>query len=81
MKLGAILQPRKSMKRQGLHNPAVITAVASSPQGQKAIATTLENTSLGVNATVSIVKGVLKMGLFWVWVTLLIRRFLMAFHH
>ena len=52
------------MKRQGLHNPAVISAVASSPQGQKAIATTLENTSVGVNATVSIVKGVLKMGLF-----------------
>ena len=53
-----------TMKRQGLHNPAVLTAVASSPQGQKAIASTLENTSAGVNATVSIVKGALKMGLF-----------------
>lgn len=51
------------MKRQGLHNPAIM-AVASSPQGQKAIASTLENANAGVNATVSIVKGVLKMGLF-----------------
>ena len=52
------------MKRQGLHNPAVLTAVASTPQGQKAIARTLENTNAGVNATASIVKGVLKTALF-----------------
>lgn len=52
------------MKRQGLHNPAVLTSVASSPQGQKAIASTLENTSAGVNATATIVKGVLKTAVF-----------------
>ena len=51
------------MKKQGLHNPAVITAVASSPQEQKAIAGSLESANAGVNATVSIVKGFLKMGL------------------
>ncbi|MBN9285578.1 MULTISPECIES: hypothetical protein [unclassified Flavobacterium] len=53
-----------NMKRQGLHNPAVVAAIASSPEGQKAIAKTLENANQGVNATVSIVKGVLKMSLF-----------------
>ena len=52
------------MKKQGLHNPAVIAAVASSPAGQKAIANTLENANAGVNATASIVKGVLKTALF-----------------
>ncbi|WP_300568425.1 hypothetical protein [Flavobacterium sp.] len=52
------------MKRQGLHNPAVLTAVASTPQGQKAIASTLENANAGVTATASIVKGVLKTAVF-----------------
>ncbi|MFZ4680300.1 MAG: hypothetical protein ACOYLP_09050 [Flavobacterium sp.] len=51
------------MKRQGLHNPAIM-AVASSAQGQKAIASTLESANTGVNAAVSIVKGVLKTSLF-----------------
>lgn len=51
------------MKKQGLHNPAVM-AIASSPQGQKAIANTLVNANATVNATASIVKGVLKTGFF-----------------
>lgn len=51
------------MKIRGLHNPAIIAA-ASTPQGQKAISSTLENANASVNATFSIVKGVLKTGLF-----------------
>jgi hypothetical protein len=51
------------MKVKGLHNPTIIAA-ASTPQGQKAIANTLENANASVNATFSIVKGVLKTGLF-----------------
>ena len=50
------------MKKQGLHNPAVITAVASTPQGQKAIAGSLESANAGINATVSIVVGTIKIG-------------------
>jgi len=50
------------MKMKGLHNPAIMAA--STPQGQKVIANTLENANASVNATVSIVKGVLKTGLF-----------------
>jgi hypothetical protein len=52
------------MKKQGLHNPAVLTALATSPQGQKAISNSLDKANASVNATASIVKGVLKTGLF-----------------
>lgn len=52
------------MKKQGLHNPAVLTAVATSPQGQKVIADTIQRANTTVNTTVSIVKGVVKTGLF-----------------
>lgn len=51
------------MKKQGLHNPAVITAVASSPQGQKAIASSLESANAGINSALSIVVGTMKIGL------------------
>ena len=51
----------KNMKL-GLSNPALITAVATSPQGQKAIANTLETANSGIKTTVSIVKGVLFLG-------------------
>ena len=48
--------------KKGLRNPALITAVASSPQGQKAIGNTLETANNTVNATVSIVKGLFVLG-------------------
>jgi hypothetical protein len=54
----------KQMKKQGLHNPALITAVASTPKGQKAISDALDNANKGVSASASILKGVLKIGLF-----------------
>lgn len=49
--------------KEGLRNPAVIAAVATSPQGQKAIGNRLENANSGIKTTVSIVKGVLILGL------------------
>jgi hypothetical protein len=66
MKLCAVLTAKitKKVKKQGLHNPAVLASVASTPSGQKAITNTLEKTSASVNATASIVKGILKTGLF-----------------
>lgn len=66
MKLCAVLTAKikNKVKKQGLHNPAVLTAVASTPSGQKGIADAIEKTSVGVNATASIIKGVLKAGLF-----------------
>lgn len=54
----------EQMKKQGLHNPAIVTAVASTPAGQRAITTTLQRANEGVNTTASIVKGTLKLGLF-----------------
>lgn len=51
------------MKKQGLHNPAIL-AVASSKEGQKAIASSIERANDTVKATASIVKGVLKTGFF-----------------
>ncbi len=48
--------------KKGLRNPALISAVASSPQGQKAIGNTLETANNTVNATVSIVKGLFVLG-------------------
>ena len=50
------------MKKQGLNNPALAAAVASSPAGQKAINNGLEKAQKGVSSTVSIVKGVLIIG-------------------
>lgn len=52
------------MKKQGLHNPAVITAIASTDRGKKGITDAIENANAGVAATASIIKGVLKAGLF-----------------
>ncbi|WP_395043397.1 hypothetical protein [Flavobacterium sp.] len=52
------------MKKQGLHNHAVLTAVTTSPQGQKAVQTSLERADKTVSIATSIVKGVLKTGLF-----------------
>lgn len=51
------------MKKQGLHNPAVL-AVASTKEGQNAIASTMQNANNTINVTASIVKGVLKTGFF-----------------
>jgi len=51
------------MRKQGLHNPALVV-VASSKEGQKAIGSTIETANNAVNATASIVKGVLKTGFF-----------------
>jgi hypothetical protein len=50
------------MKKQGLNNPALIAAAASTPEGQKAISKGLETAQKGVSSTVSIVKGVLVIG-------------------
>lgn len=55
--------PKRNMKNQGLNNPAIMV-IASTPQGQKAIVNTLDNANNTVNATASIIKGVLKTGLF-----------------
>lgn len=55
---------KSKMKKQGLHNPALFTAIASTPAGQKAITNSLENASAGVNATASIMKRILKTSLF-----------------
>lgn len=51
------------MKKQGLHNPALV-AIASSKEGQKGISSTLQRANDSVSATASIVKGVLKTGFF-----------------
>jgi hypothetical protein len=48
--------------KKGLRNPALITAVASSPQGQKAINSGLETANEAVSTSVSIVKGVFVLG-------------------
>jgi len=51
------------MKKQGLHNPAVV-ALATSKEGQNAINSTIQRANTTVNVTASIVKGVLKTGFF-----------------
>jgi len=58
--------------KKGLRNPALITAVASSPQGQKAISSGLETANEAVSTSVSIVKGVFVLGALFVLVTLVL---------
>ncbi|PKB18380.1 hypothetical protein [Flavobacterium sp. 5] len=48
------------MKKQGLNNPAILAAAAAStPEGQKAIAKTIDTANDAVSGTFSIVKNVL----------------------
>lgn len=51
------MNKKKAMK-QGLNNPALV-AVASTPQGQKAITKTIDTANNAVSGSLSIVKGVL----------------------
>lgn len=52
------------MSKNQLGNPAVIAAIASTPQGQKAINKALESAGNATNNTLIIVKNVLWIGLF-----------------
>lgn len=51
------------MKKQGLKNPALLTAVASTKQGQKAISDSLTKASASVESTATILKGIFKIAL------------------
>lgn len=45
--------------KKGLNNPAIISAIASTPQGQKAIGKTIDNAQKSVQSTYGIAKGLL----------------------
>ena len=62
-----------------LGNPAVIAAIASTPQAQRAINTSLERVSNASANTVSIVKNILLIGIFGFLVTKFIKSFLIIF--
>lgn len=51
------------MKKKGLSNPAVVATVLSSPEGQKAIARSQQNTQRGINAGVTVLKFLVLGGL------------------
>lgn len=56
--MGELLTHNKTAMKQGLNNPALV-AVASTPQGQKAITKTIDTANNAVTGSFSIVKGVL----------------------
>jgi hypothetical protein len=50
--------------KKGLNNPAIIAAVASTPEGQKAITKTIDTANNAVSGSLSIVKNVLGIAFF-----------------